>query len=135
MPNSTDKPYFTVRQKKMALFILAAAIVVIALLVIFRNNEIAKDEEQVKNSVELNASELILNKEKYENVYVKLMDVLVPDPNFAYIEKDDGSKERLFIDPKKSDYCLHFNLIGKLQRDEKREWLFHVESFECVSKN
>lgn len=119
----------------MALLLLAVVVVAIVLLVIFRNNEIAKTEDQIKNSLEVNGSELILNKERYENMYIKILDVLVPDPNFAYIEKGDGTKEKLFIDPKKSEFCLHFNLIGKLQRDVKREWLFHVEKFECVSKN
>lgn len=135
MSNNIGKFQITIKQKKIALLVIVAAIVVITLLVIFRNNEIAKTEDQIKNSVVVNASELILNKERYENMYIKVENVLVPDPNFAYIEKGDGAKEKLFIDPKKSEFCLHFNLIGKLQRDEKREWLFYVESFECVSKN
>lgn len=135
MVNNVGKSYITSKQKKIALLILAAAVVVIAFLVIFRNNEISKIDDQIKESIEVSGLELVSNKEKYENVYVKMMNVLVPDPNFAYIENQEGSKERLFIDPKKSEFCLYFDLVGRLQKDEKRDWLFHVESFECVSKN
>ncbi|MBI3622993.1 hypothetical protein HY212_02850 [Candidatus Pacearchaeota archaeon] len=123
------------KQRKMMLWLIAIAVIVIIILVVFRNKEAASDKFSINNSIQVSGLELINNKEKYENVEVKIMDVLVPDPLFAYIDKPEGGGERLFIDPKKSDYCLHFNLLGKLQRDEKRVWLFHVKNFECVSKN
>jgi len=124
---------------KIAYAVIAIALVFVVLLLMFRGSSEEKLNNGADSSLNLaekvEAQDLISNKISYEGKLIKIENVLVPDVNFAYINYPNGSKEKLFIEPKKSEYCLYFNLIGKLQPDEKKDWIFYVENFECVSKN
>jgi flagellar basal body-associated protein FliL len=124
--------------KKVVIISTIAVVIVLALTIFLfssktRNN--SQDGDLQKNYKQISPVELVENKEKYEGQNVELENVLVPDPLFMYITKSDGVKERLFIEPKKSEYCLYFNLKGSLQRDTRRDWIFSVDEFICVNKN
>ncbi len=129
--------------KTKIIILISGVVLAIILIVAFSgkeseiNSNTNIDNEETFNGVEISPQELILNKEQYENQEILIKNVLVPDPNFAYIEKDDGSKERLFIEPKKSEFCLYFDLEGKLQKDSSKStgWIFNMDKFTCVSTN
>jgi len=117
--------------------ILALTIVTVAvilLLTVGKPNQGDNDGFSINDIIQVSGIELINNKEKYEGVELTIMNVLVLDPLFVYIEFPEGGGERLFIEPRKSEYCLYFNLKGELNKDEKREWIFRVSDFECVSR-
>ena len=121
--------------------IIAIAVVVLAAVVLIVLNSsdgiFSSSNGLGSNFQEISGAELIANKEKYEGKEVRLVNVLVPDPLFAYIDKVEGGKERLFIEPRKTTYCLNFNLDGTLQRDTtgNKEWIFHVSNFTCLKSS
>ena len=130
------------KKKNYALFFIMVILLVLLAIFVLLFSKKGDEENSVnaKNSeikaVEISSLDLAENKEKYEGKEVKIMNILVPDPLFALVEKPDGNDEKLFIQPQKSVYCLDFNLTGKLQKDAsgKRDWKFLVDEFECVSK-
>lgn len=115
------------------IILIVAVVIVILFFTLKGGNDNSQPDNGSKNYQAVTPSELMDNKEKYENKNVELINVLVPDANFAYIKKTDGSQERLFIEPKKSEFCLNFNLKGTLKKDLKKEWLFFVDEFDCVN--
>lgn len=119
----------------IALLCLIVIVIAIVLLLSFGKSDNKEDDDfSINGGIQVSGIELIRNKDKYENVELTIKNVLVSDPLFAYIEFPEGGGERLFIEPRKSEYCLYFNLNGELKKDDKKDWLFHVNNFECVSR-
>jgi len=123
------------KHKKLVGGGLILVILIVVLLIIFSggsNKQTSSSES--KSLTQISGLDLIQNKEAYSGKEVKLVNVLVLDPLFAYVEFPDGGGERLFIMPQKSEFCLHFNLTGTLMPDEGKDWIFNVSKFDCVSK-
>lgn len=123
------------KENKVLIIVIIVILLAIAILLFSGVGDNLISNGESDSTPKISPTELVDNKEKYEGKDVWIMNVLVPDPLFAYVKKGDGNDERLFIEPKKSEYCLYFNLKGKLEKDpnEKRDWIFFIEKFECVS--
>ncbi|MBS3093711.1 hypothetical protein J4456_03985 [Candidatus Pacearchaeota archaeon] len=88
-------------------------------------------KSEVPEVIELSPDKLVMNKEMYENKQVIMLNAYIPSEAFIYVNEGD-LEERIFIDPPNKEYCRNFNLIGTLQRDVVKQWVFYIEEAECL---
>jgi hypothetical protein len=131
--------------KNKTFWIVLVVLIILAVIIGYFSS-VDKEGKSILDSVnsgkkslatEITPLELIQNKEKYEDKTVTLKYAFIPSQAFVYIKGEDFT-EKLFIDPSNPEYCLYFDLEGKLRRDNSsattKGWIFYVDQFTCVKK-
>ena len=118
---------------KKFLYIIATILIIIIIFFIF-NKTNNKEEEIIDLDQRISPVELAKNKEKYEGQTISIINAYVPSEAFIYIN-EEGTEERIFLEPPNKIYCRYFDLTGKLEKDsEINRWTFLVEESKCLKK-